>query len=201
MADADENELRIVTDELNVTLCGDSEEIHRAYVALKGILDHCYASTIRAHVGGRRNAGSGGRSGNTQPLYPKEPMPKVTEPMKAIDTSANEKSASRDDDGEMSAAVRAVAPETRNANAFIQLVLRRDKYTKVHLLERQELADSFLGRSIDASDIERIYLDRPTKQRIQSKLEIGETLWRELTAEGRREVERRSKEVSEESGD
>ena len=103
---------------------------------------------------------------------------------------------------DMSAAVRAVAPDSSDTpSTFIQLVLRRGKYTKVHVLERAELTDSFLGRALDASVIHRLYTDAKTEKRLRSTLEVGDTLWRELTPAGRAEVERRSRGQSGRSSD
>jgi hypothetical protein len=86
-------------------------------------------------------------------------------------------------------------------NSVIQLVVYRDNYTKVCLLERTELADSFLAGAVEPSAVSRMYVDDETYQRLRERLTIGETLWRELTPAGRREVADRSRSHSEESTD
>ncbi len=85
--------------------------------------------------------------------------------------------------------------------SVVQLVVYRDNYTKVCLLERTELADSFLARALDPSAVSRIYVGADTYESLRQRLTIGETLWRELTPAGQREVAARSQSFSEESTD
>ena len=178
MSETEDNSLTIATDGLEVTLSGEIEEVESAYTALQELLQTCYAETIDAR--GESSNPSGGYE--TQPLHAQPGEP----PAEA--------------ETEMSAAVRAVAPDDSDDRAaFVQLVLRRDKYTKVHLLERKELSNSFLGNALDPEAVSRIYTDSETEKRLRPTLEIGETLWRELTPEGRQAVERRSRDAMEDS--
>lgn len=85
--------------------------------------------------------------------------------------------------------------------SVVQLVVYRDNYTKVCLLERTELADSFLARALEPSAISRMYIDADTHESLRQRLTVGETLWRELTPAGQREVASRSQSFSEESTD
>lgn len=90
---------------------------------------------------------------------------------------------------------------TSRTASVVQLVVYRDNYTKVCLLERTELADSFLARALDSPAVSRIYVDADTYESLRERLTIGETLWRELTPAGQREVAARSQSFSEESTD
>jgi hypothetical protein len=91
--------------------------------------------------------------------------------------------------------------DTGRTASVVQLVVYRDNYTKVCLLERTELADSFLAGAIEPSAVSRMYVDADTYERLRERLTVGETLWRELTPAGQREVATRSQSFSEESTD
>lgn len=186
-----DNNLRIETGGLTVELSGAPDEIAEAYEALRPLLRENYGETLRGTHSGEKQADETASSSSntpTQPLH-REKM-------------EEQKQQTQEPSEEMSAAVRAVAPDSSETpSTFIQLVLRRGKYTKVHVLERAELTDSFLGRALDASVIHRLYTDAKTEKRLRSTLEVGDTLWRELTPAGRAEVERRSRDPSGKSSD
>ena len=217
---SDDNTIRIATDELSVTLSGSAGRVQQGYMSLRHVLLESFETTMRQHEepGGspeedEQVALDEGNSGHTLPMHASSARP-VSEAREAAeaetgDGEQEEAAAEADAPGEapsadppMSAAVRALTPEQPGRNAaVIQLVLRRENYTKVRLLERRELADSFLGEALDAALVHRVHTSPETADRLHDSLTIGDTLWRKLTPAGRREVARRSRAGTEESDD
>lgn len=85
----------------------------------------------------------------------------------------------------------------------VQVVFVRDSHTKAYVVEVAELEDSPLGGSISPTAIRRIYTDT-SAETLFDDLALGETVWRELTAEGQYRVERqaaRAEQSTEEESD
>lgn len=180
MSTSDDNTIEIATENLEIELRGDEEAVAEAYAALRGIVfDLDEADAVDAS--GPDGETESSATGDTKPMHELEESAEA----------AVREDGDPDFDQSMSAAVRALTPEDgeRDAGAFIQLILRRARYHKVHLLERRDFDDSFLGRSMDPTHISRIYTDTRTEERLRKRLEFGDTIWRELTEQGRAEVE------------
>jgi len=180
MGSSDDNRIEIATEELEIEIRGDEEAVAAAYDALRRIvfgLDEPDSADPASVDGGTDSPATG----DTRPMHERAESR----------TPDRDGEADMDVDHSMSAAVRALTPEggDRDAGAFIQLILRRARYHKVHLLERRDFDDSFLGRSMDPSHIRRIYTDTRTEERLRKRIEFGDTIWREFTDRGRAEVE------------
>jgi len=177
MNDADDNTLSIETDDLKVEIRGSERAVSRAYSCLRELL---FDLEGKSHADPPPEEAL---EGDTTPMYRVAPGPEAEGGGTAEDVGEDE----------LSAAVRtgAADDEADEPSAFIQLILRRARYHKVHLLDPREVADSFLGRSMDTRHIRRIYTDTRTEERLRDRIEFGETLWRELTERGRAEVEGR----------
>jgi len=174
MSDED-NTIRISTDKLSVELEGPAGRVKQAYMSLRHALLESFETTMHNRAAG------GGDGGQTRQMH----------------ATGDESEA---DPPNLSAAVRELTSESSNRRAAVlQLVVHRTNYSKVQLLERSELADSFLGRALEASAIRRLYTRPETAEDLHDSLTSGETLWRKLTPAGRREVERRSRSDSEET--
>lgn len=193
MSSSDENTLEITTEDLEIRIRGDEEDVARAYRALRGVVLDVDEVDDADDTGDPEAPNPDRPGGDTQPMH---------ETAAEVDANDENDGAETDVDDQMSAAVRALTPDgdSRDAGAFIQLILRRARYHKVHLLERREFADSFLGRSLDPTHVSRIYTDTRTEERLRSRIEFGDTVWRELTEQGRAEVEGELSESFERAG-
>lgn len=84
-----------------------------------------------------------------------------------------------------------VAPEP-DEHRIVHLVLRRDRYEKIVLFERTQLAESFLGKALDVDRVDRIYCGTSVEDRLRSSVQLGKTMWRKLTPDGREALENAS---------
>ncbi|MFB6351674.1 MAG: hypothetical protein ABEN55_03630 [Bradymonadaceae bacterium] len=183
----EENMIRISTDELSVELRGPADRVKQGYTSLRHALLESFESTMHQRT-------DPDDSGATRQMYATgEESPGEEAEASAADASAS---------ANMSAADRAPTADAEETdNTVIQLVLHRRNYSKLRILERSELADSFLGRGLEASLIRRLYASPETVENLHDSLEIGGTLWRKLTPAGRREVARQSGDDSEETNE
>ena len=214
---SDDNTIRITTDELSVSFSGPAGRVQQSYMSLRHVLLEAFETTMQQHDGGEEDASvdeapAEAKAGNTMPMHASAASP-PEETRETTDEAGDQEEEEGVDEGNdaddetntdpgLSAAVRALTPdEPSPSGAVIQLVLRRENYTKVRLLERRELADSFLGEALDAAILHRVHTSPETADQLHDSLTIGDTLWRKLTPAGRREVARRSRAGTEESDD
>lgn len=67
----------------------------------------------------------------------------------------------------------------------IRLVVCNQLYHKVAVLSREDMEKSILGKHINSMAIEHIYINEEDAPALTGHIEIGKTLWRELTPHGR----------------
>ncbi len=73
---------------------------------------------------------------------------------------------------------------------FINLVVCEDIYHKMYLVDEFRFAKGFLSRALRGSELRRIYVHADVEDRVRERLDVGKTLWRELTAAGKAAVGR-----------
>ena len=73
---------------------------------------------------------------------------------------------------------------------FINLVICEDIYNKMYLLDEQRFKRSFLNKVLRGRKVRRIYVDASLEDGVRELVDVGSTLWRELTAEGKAAVGR-----------
>lgn len=73
---------------------------------------------------------------------------------------------------------------------FINLVICEDIYNKMYLLDERLFRKSFLSKMLHGTGVRRIYVDAALEPRLRDSVNLGSTLWRELTAAGRAAVGR-----------
>lgn len=73
---------------------------------------------------------------------------------------------------------------------FVNVIVCEDIYNKMYLLDRQRFDDSFLSDYLRGSQLRRIYVDADVEDRLREQVDVGSTLWRELTAAGKAAVGR-----------
>lgn len=83
-----------------------------------------------------------------------------------------------------------VVDEDESDENFINLVVCEDIYNKMYLLDEQRFRESFLSRFLRGSELRRIYVDADLEEGLRDRVEVGSTLWRELTAAGKAAVGR-----------
>ncbi|QDG53390.1 hypothetical protein FIV42_22380 [Persicimonas caeni] len=83
-----------------------------------------------------------------------------------------------------------VVDEDESDENFINLVVCEDIYNKMYLLDEQRFSESFLSRFLRGSELRRIYVDADLEEGLRDRVDVGSTLWRELTAAGKAAVGR-----------
>ncbi|MGM0555884.1 MAG: hypothetical protein ACQEVA_05870 [Myxococcota bacterium] len=73
---------------------------------------------------------------------------------------------------------------------FINVVVSEDIYNKLYMLEEERLQKSILGRFLSLNGIKRIYLDENVERLFRQGIDLGDTLWRELTNAGKAAIGR-----------
>lgn len=73
---------------------------------------------------------------------------------------------------------------------FINVVVSEDIYNKLYMLEEERLQKSILGRILSLDGIKRIYLDENVERLFRQGIDLGDTLWRELTDAGKAAIGR-----------
>lgn len=157
-----DNHLRIRTDRLEIDLRGDPDAILDAYDQLRDSLGELYDAADREAM--------------------------VSANHQAVETADSSEDSGDPDD---TLTPPGVQPGPENAQ-IVRLVLRRDRYEKVVLFERTQVDESFLGEALAADRVGRIYCGASVENRLRSSVELGKTMWRKLTPDGRDALEEAS---------
>jgi hypothetical protein len=80
--------------------------------------------------------------------------------------------------------------ESGEDERFINVVVSEDIYNKLYMLEEKRLQKSILGRFLSLDGIKRIYLDENVERLFRQGIDLGDTLWRELTNAGKAAIGR-----------
>ncbi len=83
-----------------------------------------------------------------------------------------------------------VVDEEDSDENFINLVICEDIYNKMYLLDEQRFRESFLSKILQGRELRRIYVDARVEEVLRDRVDVGSTLWRELTAAGKAAVGR-----------
>ena len=67
---------------------------------------------------------------------------------------------------------------------YIWVCVCHDYYHKIHVLDRNEVANSSLAGFLDRRRLFRVFLERKHKDALESVIGTGRMLWSELTEEG-----------------
>lgn len=162
-----ENKLSFRSSTLNVELSGQADQVQAAYRALRAqLLEQIRTATSEDF-------------GLTEPT---RPLPVLSEMASAgwVNRAA---SARREKDA--AHPLPAPEPETN----YIHLVVCERTYNKMYLLDEARFTRGFLGKVLSMDALRRIYVDAAVEKQVRTGLEIGSTLWRELTAAGRAAID------------
>ncbi|MFW5965898.1 MAG: hypothetical protein ACOCV2_00200 [Persicimonas sp.] len=77
----------------------------------------------------------------------------------------------------------------RNSNQFVEVVICEEIYHQMCLLDKARFEESWLDRLFDREQINRLYVDAASEADFRRVVELGDTLWRELTTAGQSTVE------------
>ena len=75
---------------------------------------------------------------------------------------------------------------------FLWVYVCHPLYNKVHVVSRESLLLSPLGRIIDAQLLNKIYVQRSGLSRVEALIGSSKTLWSELTSEGKKRLKQAS---------
>lgn len=75
------------------------------------------------------------------------------------------------------------------ADQFVEVVICEEIYHQMCLLDVARFEASWLDRLLHREQIERLYVDAACEERLRRGVDLGETLWRELTTVGQSTVE------------
>lgn len=87
-----------------------------------------------------------------------------------------------------------VAPEAKSApvsvqtplsDNFFNMVVCEETHRKVYLIDDIRFERSFLGKALAIQPIGKVYVDSKAEQRVRSGLDMGSTLWRQITPAGK----------------
>jgi hypothetical protein len=73
-------------------------------------------------------------------------------------------------------------------DTHLRLVVCNDLYHKVALLTRKDFSRSVFGSILDPEGLESVFIDEGDVEELAGEIEVGKTLWRELTATGKKMV-------------
>lgn len=151
-----QNRLKIRAKSLNLELTGDAEYIADAYEAIREVLMQRFRAALRNDDAETTATNHHlHKRRNTKPLY--------TQP--SVQTHLG------------------VRPAIADAN--LRLIVCDDLYHKVSALSRPDFQASIFSRSLDIQQVEHVYIDAADADLLSQHLDVGKTLWRELTAAGR----------------
>jgi hypothetical protein len=68
---------------------------------------------------------------------------------------------------------------------FLSVIVCEDIYRKMYLLDEKGFRDSFLSLSLRGEPLSRIYVSAECELKLRDNVELGSTLWRELTRAGK----------------
>ncbi len=155
-----QSRLKIQAESLDLELTGDSDYVRDAYGAIQSVIIQRFRETLRKQ--------DGPTDTDEQPKKGR----RITKPLYQIDEVQKHMTGSR-----------------QLADQHIRLVVCNDYYHKVAVLSRDEFDKSIFGNCIDVEAIENVYINDEDTTALQGNIDIGKTLWRELTSRGRAAVE------------
>lgn len=87
------------------------------------------------------------------------------------------------------AAPDATPRRPRDSSQFVEVVICEEIYHQMCLLDKARFEESWLDRLFDREQINRLYVDAASEAKFRRVVELGDTLWRELTTAGQSTVE------------
>jgi hypothetical protein len=174
-----DNRLSIRSDGLSVELDGRAAQIRRAYHSLRTQIVEQFYETM-----------SDARRPQDRTLK----LPVSSVPGRAAPTAQSAPVVGGRNDSAKPArskdepAKRTAAPGENEAEAgqnFVNLVVCEESYHKMYLLDERRFKNSFLGAVLDVAPLGRVYVDGAVEKRLRDGLDVGATLWRELTPAGK----------------
>lgn len=152
-----DNKLSIQCAGLSLEMQGSAEEVGRAYRALRTQLTEAFHKTIHAERG---------VDDHTLQLRADE-LVETGSPSPAPAASAP------------------IAVQTPLSDNFFNLVVCEETHRKVYLIDDTRFERSFLGKALEIEPISRVYIDSKVEQRVRKSLDMGSTLWRQITPAGK----------------
>lgn len=165
-----DNKLTIRTQALSLELEGSSTEVRRAYGTLRTQLIEQFYQTML------------GQKKLDQNKLPKRGPADRTLELETVDAVAEkplEDEAPKDSQ-----------PVENPAENFVGLVICEDIYNKMYLLDEERFRQSFLSKVLDGEKLRRIYVNAASEAQLRDSVDMGNTLWRELTSAGKVAVAR-----------
>ena len=201
-----ENRLHINCAGLDLDLRGSSEELRRAYQALRPqLVERFYATmlgprrqdhrtlelpTISRASGERPSGGrtSGERTSKDSNRAPARPRV-ASRPTPSLPASGGQSRGNQpgiNQSQEKSAGPGQSEALSRDEDSvYVNLVVCEAAFRKMYLLDKPRFEAGFLSETLKIEPLHRIYISSTIEQKVRAPLQIGSTLWRELTAAGR----------------
>lgn len=155
-----ENRLQIETDALQIELAGNADEIRKAYDALHDVLTEQLEATIEAND----------RDDTTAPGISDDASNRSdTAPMYQYDSA----------EIEVEEVQRDGLAEHRR-----RFIVCSEMCNRVAALTRSDFEASMFAEVLDYDRVHTFYVSREAADRLEGRIAFGQTLWRELTAEG-----------------
>ncbi len=165
-----DNKLTIDTQALSLELEGSSAEVRRAYGTLRTqLIEQFYQTMI-----GQTKPGQAGPS--------KRSRANKTLELETVDAVADNASPTEPPNERQ--------PVENPAENFVGLVICEDIYNKMYLLDEERFHRSFLSKVLDGEKLRRIYVNAASEAQLRNSVDMGSTLWRELTSAGKVAVAR-----------
>ncbi len=149
------NRMKIQAKSLDLELSGDRAYVVDAYQAIRGVIMDRFELTLGVQA--------------SHEVTPEEVKPTrhKTQPLHRVETAVNLPERTLD-----------------TTSNHIHVVVTGEIYHNISVVEREAIEKSVLARVIDVQHIERIYIDRVDRDKLQPILPVGKVLWRELTHAG-----------------
>lgn len=151
-----DNKLSVKCAQLTVALEGSAEEVSRAYRSMRTQLTEVFYTTLNAD-----------RSPDDRTLQ----LPRA-DLMEADDSPADTEKT--DDAGNL-----------RPSENFLNLVVCEQTHHKIYLIDDVRFERSLLSKALAIEPIGRIYIDAKVEERVRASLDVGSTLWRQITPAGK----------------
>jgi|GEM_PF-4789624 len=152
-----DNKLSIQCAGLSIELQGSAGEVGRAYRALRTQLTEAFYRTINVERG---------PDDRTLQLRA-EDLVETGSPNPAPVDSAP------------------VSVQTPLSDNFFNMVVCEEMHRKVYLIDDIRFERSFLGKALEIEPISRVYIDSKIEHRVRASLDMGSTLWRQITPAGK----------------
>lgn len=158
-----ENRLTFRSATLNVELSGRADQVQQAYRALRAqLLEQIQFTSAEDFT-----------------------LAEPTRPLPVLPNASQAGWVNRATSARRSKNAAQPEPEALPEANYIHLVVCERTYNKMYLLDEARFSRSFLGKALSMDTLRRIYVDAAVEKQVRTGLEIGTTLWRELTAAGR----------------